>query len=83
MKVCFIFEVCASYEYLWYKSPTSFSCKTLWASLKDDNQTFNGRQEGRQRTTLIVIKNYFVMLLNKVETDPTLKNGAYSEKPNE
>jgi hypothetical protein len=59
------------------------SRETLWASLKDDNQTFNGRQEGRQRTTLIVIKNYFVMLLNKVETDPTLKNGAYSEKPNE
>jgi hypothetical protein len=61
-------------------SPTR---KPLWASLKDDNQTFNGRQEGRQRTTLIVIKNYFVMLLNKVETDPTIKNRANSEKPNE
>ena len=29
MKVCFIFEVCASYEYLWYKSPTSCSCQPL------------------------------------------------------
>jgi hypothetical protein len=35
------FEVRASYEHLWYKTPPSPSRKPLQASLKDDTTTIN------------------------------------------
>jgi hypothetical protein len=37
----------------------------LWASLRNDNQTETDRQENRQKTILIVLKEYFVKLTIK------------------
>jgi hypothetical protein len=42
------------------------------------------KQESHQRTTLIVLKRVFCKIdKQKWRPEPTLKNGAYSEKPYE
>ena len=61
-----------------FHKPQAQACQTLWASLKD----VLDKRENHKRTTLIILEENFIYLKNKNwRPEPTLKNGAYSEKP--